>query len=242
MKVIALDLSTSSGVSIFESGKLIDYTVIKHKVKGNNSSEDYPYNYLDMADQIALKVCACILAAKPDYVVIEETNKGKERFRQKQLEFIHSAVARSIRKLDHKVKIRYIDTSAWRNILSISLNSDQREQNKIRQNERDSKREEISRNIYASLEPKMKSEIAGLGKREANKIIKQYDKHILKLVGKEMGKFRSSIKQVDQKNLSVNYVNENFNLSLKKSENDIADSICVGHAFILNNYSAILKR
>jgi len=241
MKVLALDLSTSSGVSIFIDGKLKDYTVIKRKVKGNTLSENYPINYIEMAECLALKIGACASSEKPDFIVIEETNKGKERFRQKQLEFIHFAVGkflnelRTVSKLNYKIK--YIDSSAWRKILGLSLDSDQRSSNKERKKGRDIKREEISKTIYEKLASQIESEVEGLKKRETNKIIKRWDREINKLVGQEMKKFRSSIKNVDHKTLSVNYVNEVFNLGFKRSQNDIADSICVGYAFIKNNYN-----
>lgn len=242
MKVLGLDLSTSTGVSIFDNDELKDYTIIKSKVKGNARSETYPQNYINMAEDIALKIVACIMTVNPDYIIIEETNKAKERFRQKMLEFIHFAVGKAIGNMNNPPKIRYIDTSSWRKILGHSLDTDQRSSNKARKKGREAKREEISKNIYNQHAHQIQSEIEGLGKRDTNKVIKRWDKEISKMVGKEMAKFRSPQKVVDSKTLAVEHVNEHFNLGFKRSQNDIADSICLCHAFILNNYSVVAPK
>lgn len=242
MKVVGLDLSTSSGLCYFEGTDLIDFNNVVRKVVGNDKSPSYPINYIEMADEIALKVLTYVFTKSPDYVVIEETNRGKERFRQKQLEFIHYAVNKYISNMDNPPRVRYIDTSAWRKILNLSLDSDQRKDNKRRKKERDEKREEISRGIYDKLSSKIESEVQGLKKREVNKIIKKWDREINQLVGKEMKKFRSSIPVNDTKTLSINYVNQNYDLGFKRKDNDIADAICVAEAFIKNNYSSQLIR
>lgn len=241
-KVLALDLSTSTGVAVFIDGKLTDHTVFKVKVKGNPSSENYPFNYLEMAEAIGVRVKACIEHENPDYIIIEETNMGKDRFGQKQLEFIHFAVSKTLHNLETKYAVRYIDSSAWRSILGIAFDTDQRKANKDRKAHRESKRLEISKSIYNRLHDEIKQQIQGLGKRAANKIIKKWDKEIKVMVGKEMRKVRSPQKKVDMKTLSVNYVNEHYKLNFKRSQNDIADAICVGFAFIKNNYSSIAPK
>lgn len=242
MIAIGLDLSTSTGISVFSEGALTDYVNVVRKVKGSPKTSAYPMNYIEMAEELAFKIVECVIAYSPDYIVIEETNKGKERYRQKQLEFIHSAVIRHLHLKELSDKIRYIDSSAWRSILGLSLDSDQRSSNKARKKERDEKRDGIREGIKAGFQSQIDTEIQGLKKRATNKILKQWDKKIEELVGKEMRKFRSSIKVVDQKTLSVDYVNEVFKLGFKRSQNDIADSICVVYSFIKNNYSSTVVR
>lgn len=239
MKVLGLDLSTSTGVSRFVGDKLQGYSNITSKVDGSYKSKQYPMNYIEMAEDIGLKVAVEIMDFEPDYIVIEETNDGRDRYKQKMLEFIHFAVNKAINNLDKKPLVIYINFSYWKKILGIGMNSDQRIQNRERKIEREQKREEISRKIYNEYHSKIQNRIKGLKKREANKIIKHYDREINKLVGKEMRKFRSKIKAVNSKTLSLNFVNEKFDLMLKNSDNDIADAICVAYAFIVNNYSAI---
>ena len=249
MKVIGLDLSSSTGLCVFKNGKLDQHITIKEKLEGSYNSKEYPFNYLDQADNMAKKVIACIVVERPDYVVIEETNKAKNRYSQKQLEFIHAHVARRLRLYNEQMeaqgnsptKIHYIDSAAWRKILNISLNTNQRSLNKEHKADREAKREEISKQIYASLEHRIRKEIEGLGKREANKIIKKWDKEINAEVSKKMRSVRSKIKKTDSKDLAVLYINKTFDLELKKSQNDEADAICVAYAFIVNGYSAAKK-
>lgn len=243
MIVIGLDLSTSSGVCIFKDGKLIDYTCIKRKVEGNQDSENYPVNYLEMAGEMSSLIMDYIEKYNADFVVIEETNKGRNRYFQKQLEYIHFAMAtRLMHYIDEKYII-YMDTSAWRKILSLSLSKDQRNNNRESTQERDAIRQEMSKRYYNKMAREIKEKVdAASGKREANKIIKSYDKEISKMVSNEMRKVRSSVKKVDSKDLAVFYVNENYNLGFKKKDNDIADAICVAESFIKNNYSNKLNK
>ncbi len=245
MKVLGLDLSTSTGTALFINDELKECTNIKCKVKGNQDSDDYPFNYIDMADKIAFKVLSLVDKHKPDYIIIEETNKGKNRYFQKQLEFIHKSVISVLRTIvnKHDIKLLYIDTSAWRSILQITLDKDQRKNNrdvnKTRKEMLESKIKEISQKRAHEL----MDSISGLTKkREINKLTKAFEKEVEVEAKKFMRGFRTKNSKIDTKNLSVNYVNEVFDLKFKKKDNDMADAICVAHAFIKNNYNSNIVR
>lgn len=246
MKVLALDLSSKPGIAFFKNGELIDTNTFSCKVVGKYSSSTYPFNYIDMAETIAKKIAYIVLSLTPDYIVIEETNKGRNRYSQKQLEFIHCAVGISLRDLidnDTKLNIRYIDVSAWRKILGISLNKDQRKNNKFVKDTRQAQLNKISQEISDKNFSILKDRLNGIAsKRLRNKIIKDFGNDCLVEAKKVMRSFRTKESKVDTKHLSVAFVNNHFNLDLKKKDNDIADAICVGFAFISNNYSSTLKR
>lgn len=64
--------------------------------------------------------------------------------------------------------------------------------------------------------------------KKQNKLAKQAlnSGKILKVDGKRKGK-------VTKKHLAVNWVNEKYNLSFKLKENDIAEAICLGSSFFI---------
>ena len=238
MKLLCLDLSTKTGWSILEDGKLLTYGLITHKVDGDNTSENYPRNYINTATLIAIGIKIVLLDHRPDFIIIEETNSGRNRFSQKTLEFIHFAVNEMFYSIRTTSKVHYLDTSEWRSLLGISLSTEDRQLNK----EIKSKRKEVYSQIYNQLEKDYQVSLnmrlaKCLNKREQNKIKKLFSKELDKMVKEKMRGFRVKdeskkvVGKVDFKTLSVEYVNQHFNLSFKKKDNDIADSICLGLAF-----------
>lgn len=242
MKLLCLDLSTKSGWSVFEDGKLLTFGLIKHKVDGDNTSENYPMNYISAASLISIDIKGVILNHRPNYIIIEETNSGRNRFSQKTLEFIHYAVNEMIFTLQNMNccgKVHYLDTSEWRCLLGISLSTEDRQLNK----EIKSKRDEVYSQIYSQLEKDYQVSLnmrlaKCLNKREQNKVKKLFSKELEKMTKEKMRGFRVKneskkvIGKVDFKTLSVEYVNQHFNLNFKKKDNDVADSICLGAAFL----------
>jgi hypothetical protein len=109
--------------------KLTDYGNIKHKVEGDHESPSYPRNYILMANNIARECWNLIYKCNPDFIIIEETNKGKNRYWQKQLEFIHYAVNAIIQNNQIGNNVRYIDTSEWRKLLGLHLDKEDRQHN-----------------------------------------------------------------------------------------------------------------
>lgn len=232
MKVLAFDLSTKTGWALFENGKLSCFGQLKSSVVGDETHELYPQNFIAMANVMAQEVLKKVLSSKPDYIVTEETNKGKNRFSQKQLEFIHFAVNTAVSR-----KIYYIDTSDWRSTLGITLDKEQRKGNRtinaVRKAEFDRLYKENAEYYKVILS---QAEAQAANKRELNSIRKLHDKKITKMTKDQMKKFRYKeegkvVGKINCKTLSVNYANEHYNLKLKKKDNDIADAICVGKAF-----------
>lgn len=179
MKILTLDLSTSTGWALLESSlespktiQLIAYGNIK--AKPSQTQDCYPINYLWCSREIATYVCE-IYRTYPgiDWVIVEDTNKGQQRFSQKLLEFIHCTVFSCLRTYFATVQIGYVNTSEWRKVVSLHLTKDQRVANR---------------------------------KKIASK--------------------------VTLKHIAVQRVNSLFSLSFKQKENDIADAILLGVAFL----------
>ncbi len=233
MKILSLDLSTKSGWSIIDNGKLICYGLVVSKIEGDSFSNDYPHNYIRAAKQMAVDLKEIAIKNKPDYIVIEETNKGKNRFSQKCLEFIHYAINESF-----GCKVHYIDTSEWRSLLEISLDKEQRSDNKEIKQARDEMFNQIYNDECSHYKPILDFKLASLiKKREITKAQKTFNIEMIQRTKIRMRSFRFKVEgkvkgKIDAKTLSVNYVNEYFNLNFKKKDNDVADSICLGLAFI----------
>lgn len=237
MRVLAFDLSTKTGWALFEHDKLLCYGQLNAKVVGDMTSPNYPKNYIDMATKMAFEVKGKITSSNPNYIVTEETNKGKNRYSQKQLEFIHFAV-------NHvNGKISYIDTSDWRTTLGITLDKEQRKDNRTVIAARKAEFDRIY-SIVADWNKVtfIEEESKATNKRELNKIRKQHHLKVTQETKDRMKSFRykeeGKVKgKTGVKNLSVSYVNEKFSLQLKLKDNDIADAICIGWAFIQKYHS-----
>lgn len=133
MRVLGLDMSTKTGYAILESGTLIKSGLISKEITSSSRSTQgrvIDYVFLDMADEIAEGVRQ-YLNPSIDFIYIEQTNQGRNRTSQKQLEFIHSAVLRTIKTSGYADKVRYVDSSAWRSILSIKLTKLDSQKNKL---------------------------------------------------------------------------------------------------------------
>jgi len=132
-RILALDMSTSTGWAVIDEGEeLVDYGTIVQKVWGetapyNTEKEGYPFNYLDAAKRMMLNIFDVYYKFAPDVIVIEETNKGKNRFAQKMLEFIHCLVIDICR--DEEVRVVYLDTSKWRQTMSLYMSKEDKKKN-----------------------------------------------------------------------------------------------------------------
>lgn len=237
MRLLCLDLSTNSGWALIDDGKLCKFGNIRHKVEGDETHEVYPTNFRDMAEAVARDCMKIALEHKPDLIVIEETNKGKNRYSQKQLEFIHYAVNAELVRVGFIYKIRYLDTSEWRKLLGLHLDKDQRTRNNEVQKQRFDLMKELIRQY--DLDHQQESYlIANIkGKRDQKKAQKEFWEKRSEWVKEKLRPFRSKIDgkvagKIGVKNLSVNYVNEFYHLKFKKKDNDIADAICLGLAYI----------
>jgi len=132
-RILALDISTQTGWAIIdEEEKLVDHGTIVQKVWGKNApynteEEGYPFNYVDAAKRMMLNIFDVYHKFIPDVVVIEETNKGKNRFAQKMLEFIHCLVVDVCR--DEEIRVIYLDTSKWRQTMGLYMSKEDKQNN-----------------------------------------------------------------------------------------------------------------
>jgi hypothetical protein len=134
VRILALDLSTKTGWALFESGKLIesgtlekveihDFNVNKHP----NKSPYYPNNIFNAALGVGGSVCNLIHSKKSDFVVIENSVKGRNRHTQRLIEWVHFAVLDKILGL---VLLKYMDPSEWRKIVDLKLSKADKDNNK----------------------------------------------------------------------------------------------------------------
>lgn len=137
MRVLGLDMSTKTGYSIIGESGLEGYGLVcvdRGARDGLPPNHIEDYGFVADADQIAAKVGKIVAGKNFDYVYIEQTNKGRARTTQKQLEFIHFAVLRTLAILGYKEKVRYVDTSAWRSRLKVKMSKDDSKHNKLVRN------------------------------------------------------------------------------------------------------------
>lgn len=134
MRVLALDVSTKSGWALFEDGKLVDSGSIEQiSAEDFNVNKDpelsplYPHNVVDAAEKIGRRLARLSDDLKPNVIVIENTNKGKNRHTQRLLEWIHLEMVKRIRNI---APFFYMDSSAWRSIVGLRLSKDDKKNNK----------------------------------------------------------------------------------------------------------------
>lgn len=232
MRLLGLDISTKTGFSLLEPFGLIAHGVIQSKVVGNEESDDYPFNYLDMAKFTANKVKGLVEKFEPDAIIIEETNKGRNRYHQKQLEFLHFAIAEELRRFT-EVKVKYISTSHWRKLIKLDMSKEDREYNALHKSKKNQFKDDFKEEVYALIGPEVKEELALIeSKRELRKISRLYDLVIQSIVSEQVGKHRVKIEgkvssAISKKDLSVDLVNRVFGTSFKGRDNDICDSVCL---------------
>ena len=144
-------------------------------------SPKYPYNVVDGAARVCGIVRELILKLTPlDIIVVENTNKGKNRHTQRILEFIHRDLLELFRYLS--IPMVYMDTSEWRKIVGLWMSKEDKKNN---------------RDVSA---------------------------------GKKRGR-------INKKHLAVRMVNEKYGKKLKLKDNDEADAILMGEAFIRSRAS-----
>jgi Holliday junction resolvasome RuvABC endonuclease subunit len=172
--------------------KLADFQVVTNE-KTAAEYGAYPWGMLAAAEDMATKLYELALKYRPDVIVIEETNLGKQRYSQKYLEFMHCCVLQLLRPRGFPVY--YVSSSAWRKTLAVGLSSVDKLQNqKLSRVKAEAKRKGIPLH-----EAKKKAGIRG---------------------------------KVTKKHVAIRYVNDTFLLDLRAKDDDIADAICIGRAFV----------
>jgi Holliday junction resolvasome RuvABC endonuclease subunit len=132
MKVLGLDVSTKTGFAVISGGTLIEKGLIQTPaVIMENRVEDF--STLRRAEVMAQDIMRLIVRHQPDLICIEQTNAGRFRGAQKQLEFIHCLILFYLcneQMGNYGDCLRYVDTSKWRSTLGVKLSKDQRKHNK----------------------------------------------------------------------------------------------------------------
>lgn len=197
MIILALDISTKTGYAVFDTANpelLIATDVVDWKEKSPLSLKykgtKHPADFLWFVSQYTRELIMAIASYNSDVLVTEQTNKGRNRWSQKLLEWIHYIIC------DNFPKMVYMDTSEWRKILGIRLSKDEKKTNR--------------RITKANRTDKALAEQEGRKK----KIVK--------------GK-------TDTKKLAIRYAENRFGLDMMVKDNDQADAICIGMAYMIKN-------
>jgi len=92
----------------------------------------YPWSYVNAAKALVEGLVQLVIEFRPDAVVIEETNKGRNRYSQKALEFFHNTLLQHLEKFGGGSLIphvHYINTMDWRKSVGLALSKEQRQAN-----------------------------------------------------------------------------------------------------------------
>lgn len=152
MRVLSLDISSHAGYAVVDKGGklmpdqfsaeavredddarfvLVDYGVVENK-ESVASFGEYPMSLYRAAHSLATRLAGLITKHKPEVIVIEETNLGKNRYSQKLLEYTHALLLSELENhlsRQYTGPVVYLDTSAWRHALGLRLDKDQKKQN-----------------------------------------------------------------------------------------------------------------
>ena len=133
MKILSLDISSQTGFAFFEGSKHIESGTLKMDESEISSVKalPYPLSYIKRSERIASLLVEKVIAYSPEVVVIEETNKGKARYTQKLLEFIHLQFLQRLTNEFQGVKIVYLNTSQWRKTLNIKATKEDKKNNSL---------------------------------------------------------------------------------------------------------------
>ena len=140
-RVLSLDLSSKAGWSVLDTDQpfaadatvtLVAFGQLTLPTTIDKLGPAYPWNYHLAGRKIAEQAEELSRQYRVDYIAIEETNLGKQRYAQKALEFIHFAV---LDKLSSEwawspARLAYITTSEWRSFLGVKLSAADKVNNK----------------------------------------------------------------------------------------------------------------
>jgi nucleotide-binding universal stress UspA family protein len=197
-RILSLDASTKTGWALFVDGNLSKSGVLpKVSIEDFNVNKDpekspkYPYNVVDGAAQVVRQIEALLVQEQADFVVVENTNKGKNRHTQRLLEFIHKDLLDALRA--RSFPMAYLDTSEWRKRVG----------------------------MWMSKEDKKANAALSKAKKAAGAAGVKATKQALGIKGK-----------IDKKHLAVRMANDLYGLKLIQKDNDEADAILMGRAFV----------
>lgn len=202
MRILALDISTKTGWSVFETDKLQNSGVFPQVSIEDfnvndypNKSSKYPWNMLKAASMVVNEIQNMLNQTRPDVLVVENTVKGRNRHTQRMLEFIHHELLTMLKEYreNYNLKFVYMDPSEWRHILGMQLSKNE------------------SKNNAKLSKAKKKAKEDGV----------KLDRKALGIRGR-----------ITKKHLSIRKVEELFGLKFKQKDNDRADAILLGAAFV----------
>lgn len=199
MRLLALDIATTTGYAVFTDGVLVTYGSVT--AKKSTLTLPYPQDVAHTAYQIASVCWNICLKEAPEVIVVEDTNPGgrANRRSQKMLEFIHAYFLEKVAGMD----VRYISTRQWRDTdLGIKINDKDKFKNK------------------KITEIRVKAKKMTSSKKEERTLINKLKKEV-GIAGK-----------VNKKHATIQWVNATYNLSLTATQDDVADAIAIGSAFL----------
>lgn len=136
MRVLCLDLSTHTGYAIFDGEKGSKPTLISSGTidldKQLYSFGPYPKTYRAASRYMAALIHVRTGMYKPEAIVIEEINSGRDRYVQKLLENIHTAVLDQFENLMPHASIVYFNSDGgegWRTSIGLTLSKEQKKAN-----------------------------------------------------------------------------------------------------------------
>ena len=156
MKILCLDIASKTGFAVFNYNFNEDFelTLINKGVfdmskasplhKRYKPGLEHPLDFINFIDAQMDPIEAFILKERPNIIVVEQTNKGRDRWRQKLLEWMHRELIWRIMSINEndnaiplkedgsidEIKLYYLDTMEWRNILGIRVGKEERKSNK----------------------------------------------------------------------------------------------------------------
>jgi hypothetical protein len=219
VRVLTLDLSTKTGWALLdgEPGPQSTPTLLKRGVirpeldlKDHLAVAGYPWGYLRCATSIVVQAMRLAEAEKAEVLVIEETNLGKNRYSQKMLEFIHCQLAALYWSQYEEAEVApglVMTTNRLPNLPNVVY---------------------LSCSAWRST---LGLQMTKEDRRNNAKLSKA--KKTAELYGTKLDKAALGVKgKVTRKHLAIRFVNNLFGLSLLVKDNDQADAICLGVAYL----------
>lgn len=207
MKLLCLDVSTNAGWAVLcqkeDSSVAIEARGLIQKEKTAPEYGQYPRSYRLAAKFIGEKLGKLVDEYKPDIVVVEETNQGRSRYTQKLLEWIHL-------ELQGWWDAAWDLSETWKKLpepvyISTGVWKSTLGLKKPADAKKNDKLLKKAKDAFAHGEfPTLNAAKKALGIR---------------------GKW-------NKKMLAVNYVNELYGLNLVLKDNDEAEAVCLGLAYL----------
>lgn len=134
-KVLSIDASTKTGFAILERDDETGAVVLKSYGlltlgKKINDFGVYPWSYIYAAREMAKNITDLVEKERPDVVIVEETNLGRQRYTQKILEFLHNALLTRLSESFQGLPVFYLSTSEWRSALDLRLSKEDKKANR----------------------------------------------------------------------------------------------------------------